>query len=81
MQRFSSVNMEGLAYVDITSGLPGSGIQFIGDLNLVQKQPLAHKGRDDRYKKPIFDGDTIFAEDFDFTKILMDYNYRNGKLK
>jgi hypothetical protein len=35
-QRFSSVHMQGLGLIQATSGLPGSGFKYTGDLNLVQ---------------------------------------------
>jgi len=72
--------MQGLAYIQANSGLPGSGLQYTGDLTLVQKQSLAHKGRDNRFQEPIFDPTSLFAEDFDFAKILRTYNQRNCKL-
>ncbi len=72
--------MQGLAYIQASSGLPGSGLQYIGDLTLVQKQSLAHKGRDNRFQESIFDPTSLFAEDFDFAKILRTYNQRNCKL-
>ena len=78
-QRFSSVHMQGLGLVQASSGLAGSGLRYSGDLSIVQKQALAHKGRDNRFQEPIFDSASIFAEDFDFVKILRSYNQRNCK--
>lgn len=46
--------MQGLGYIQISSGLQGSGLKYIGDLNIVQKQALSHKGRDSRFQNPIF---------------------------
>ena len=72
--------MQGLGLVQASSGLPGSGVRYTGDLSTVQKQPLAHKGRDNRFQEPIFDTASIFAEDFDFAGILRSYNQRNCEL-
>ena len=52
-------------------------INFIS--NKLQKQALAHKGRDNRFQAPIFDSTSVFAEDFDFPEILRNYNHRNRK--
>jgi len=71
--------MQGLGVIQATSGLPGSGLRYTGDLSIIQKQALAHKGRDNRFQEPIFDSVSVFAEDFDFAKILKSYNQRNSK--
>ena len=66
------------------SGLSGSRLDVVGDLTLVQKQPLAHKGRDLRFSTPVIsdiidDADVISAtEKYSFRRILQDYNERNG---
>jgi hypothetical protein len=52
LQRFSSVHMQGLGLVQASSGLPGTGLSLTADLTLVQKQALAHKGRDNRFQVP-----------------------------
>merc|ERR1712141_64582 len=57
LHQYSSVNMEGLAFISATTGLSATGISVSGDLSIVQKQPFAHAGRDDRYSRqrsPIF---------------------------
>ncbi len=71
--------MQGLVHACLTSGLPVSGVMVTGDLGIVQKQPLAHKGLDTRYSEAVFNRSSVFAEDFDFKKILIDYTKRNGK--
>lgn len=78
-QRFSSLHMQGLGLVQASSGLSGSGLSYTGDLSIIQKQALAHKGRDNRFQEPVFDSASVFAEDFDFVKILRTYNQRNRK--
>ena len=70
--------MSGLAYVHMDSSLPGSGFTFTGDLNVKQKQPIGHRGRDNRFKEPIFSRESVFADEFDFAKTLRDYQNRNG---
>ena len=50
----------------------------MGDLGVVQRQPLAHKGRDERFSGDIFDQKSVFAESFDFAEVLMEYHKRNG---
>ena len=42
--------MEGLAFVSATTGLSATGISVTGDLSIIQKQPFAHAGRDNRYR-------------------------------
>ena len=62
-------------------------MDVVGDFSLVQKQPLAHKGRDLRYSNPVIsdvidDADVISGtEKYSFRRILQDYNERNGEEK
>ena len=46
--------MEGLAFISATTGLSATGISVTGDLSIIQKQPFAHAGRDNRYRLDIF---------------------------
>ena len=39
-------------------------------LQFLQKQPLSHKGLDERFAKPIFNKTTIFPEAFNFKEII-----------
>ena len=41
--------MESMAYINHDSAKPGSTYQVFGDLRISQRQPLAHRGVDDRY--------------------------------
>ncbi len=41
--------METLAYIHYSSPVPGSTLQTFGDLLLKQKEPVAHKGSDNRF--------------------------------
>lgn len=73
--------MQGLVVVATSTGLPTSGMDINGDLSLVQKQPLAHKGLDERYAGSLFNKSSIFAETFDMRKILAEYSGRNVSLR
>lgn len=42
------MRMTGLVYIN-SGGWVGSGVNVVGDVKIVQKQPLAHRGRDNRY--------------------------------
>ena len=46
--------MESLAYINYQSMLEGSMLTTIGDLKLIQRQPLNHKGIDERYNVSSF---------------------------
>ena len=79
-QKFSTFHMQGLIYLTASSGLPTTGLTVTGDLIMVQKQPLAHKGFDDRFSKPIFNKTSIFADVFRFDRIIHEYSQQNGKI-
>ncbi|GIX67798.1 transmembrane protein 231 [Caerostris extrusa] len=44
--------MECAAYVQYSTSLPGFSFSSFGDLLLIQRQPLRHSGKDDRYNIP-----------------------------
>ena len=73
--RFSSVSMTGLIYLQ-GAGWPGSSYQTIGDINIQQRQPLAHRGRDERYMESPLPEDSEMPEDFLLTTILEKYQAR-----
>ncbi len=79
LHRFSSVHLNGLAFVQGGSAAPlaASGVDVVGDLRIVQRQPIAHKGRDERFTAPVFNASSVFAETFDFAAALRDYSRRN----
>lgn len=89
LKLFSMLNMEGMAFVGESCGLPASKVDVVGDLRLVQKEPLMHKGRDNRYSQPTLlssrNGqpyeDKILAEKFKFSQIIRNYNQRNVSMK
>jgi hypothetical protein len=70
--------MQGMVYLGSTTGLPATGLSVNGDLNMIQKQPLAHKGIDERFVSPIFNKSSAFADAFNFKDVLRDYADRNG---
>ena len=41
--------MTGLVYLQ-SGGWSGSGVNIVGDVDIVQRQPLAHRGRDNRFE-------------------------------
>ena len=41
--------MSGLVYLQ-SGGWSGSGVNIVGDVDIVQRQPLAHRGRDNRFE-------------------------------
>lgn len=71
------MQLEGLAVVDLGPGQPGSGLSLVGDLALVQRQPVAHRGRDARYNAPVFDSGSVFADAYDFPAVVKEYHARN----
>ena len=76
--------MQGLVVAAASTGLPSSGMNINGDLSFVQKQPLAHKGLDNRYAmagQSLFNKSSIFADTFDMRKILAEYSQRNVTLR
>ena len=73
--------MHGLVYLSASSGLPTTGLVINGDLCVVQKQPLAHRGLDRRFAVPMFNKSSIFADAFNFKKIIYDYSQRNVSVR
>ena len=73
--------MQGLISISTSTGLASAGLSVNGDLKIVQKQPLAHKGLDKRFKSPIFNRTSIFPDAFDFKKIISEYSQRNVSLR
>ena len=55
---------------------PLLGVTIVGDVDIVQRQPLAHRGRDDRFTAPPIPYDSEDPEDFLISKILQDYAER-----
>ncbi|XP_077982675.1 transmembrane protein 231-like [Glandiceps talaboti] len=77
LHRFSSLIMESMAYISYNSPRPGAQLTVDGQLNFKQNFPLNHRGRDDTFDYPVIDGESIYAADYEFTKIFKDYLDRN----
>ena len=67
--------MTGLIYLQ-GSGWPGYSYQVLGDINIRQRQPLAHRGRDTRYLQSPIPEDSEMPEDFYLPTILANYAER-----
>jgi len=79
---FSMVKMEAMAFVGEASGVPACQVDVVGDLQLIQKEPLMHKGRDHRYARPLLaPDDKPIADKFKFSRILHQYNQRNVSMR
>ncbi|CAM1299132.1 TMEM231 (predicted) [Pycnogonum litorale] len=77
LYRYSFLQMESFVYVQHSSSIAGSSLSVVGDLKIVQKQNLGHKGRDNRFNSSVINKISNFAEDFNLYKILSDYSERN----
>lgn len=77
LYRMSTFQMESLAYVSSSFASSGSSFTSFGDLKLVQKTPLRHRGIDVRFNTTIIDGNSLFASTYEFTNIFHSYSQRN----
>jgi len=77
LHRFSSVQMESLAYIYFSSPISGANFSTEGDLKLKQKFVLPYKGSYTTYNVPVVTSTSVYVEDYDLTKIFTDYNKRN----
>ncbi|ESO96883.1 hypothetical protein LOTGIDRAFT_115323 [Lottia gigantea] len=79
LKKFSSLYMESLAYIDYESSRPGAMLDVIGDLKVLQKQPLGHKGLDTRYNvsSSLIDSTSTYADTYLLSNILKQYSQRN----
>ncbi|XP_054284855.1 transmembrane protein 231-like [Macrosteles quadrilineatus] len=76
LSSYCRAQLEGAAYVYHSSPVSGAGVSVIGDLSLVQRQPLNPRGLDLRYNKtvvPMDINDNVFL----MSDILMAYAQRN----
>ena len=75
------MHLEGLGLLRSSSPSHSGGLSLLSsaaDLALVQRQPIAASGRDERFAEPLIrNGGGIFAEDFDMAKALREYHARN----
>lgn len=74
---FPSLQMESMAYITYTSALSGSNFNTDGELKLVQKVPLPHRGSHTTYNVSIIDDTGLIVENFDWSRILGSYKSRN----
>ncbi|CAH1780180.1 unnamed protein product [Owenia fusiformis] len=77
LSKFSTMQMESMGYLRHESIFPGGQLKVIGDLLLVQRQPLAHRGLDTRFNTSIFDRNSLFLDAFDLSKVFTEYSSRN----
>jgi len=80
LYKYSIMRMTGLVYIN-SGGWVGSGVNVVGDMKIVQKQPLAHRGRDNRYLNSPINSDSENPEDFFISTILQNYASRNVSIK
>ncbi|PIK39163.1 putative transmembrane protein, partial [Apostichopus japonicus] len=77
LNRFSTLHMESMAFIQRASFAAGAKFVAEGDLRLQLKQPLAHKGSDTRYNVAIIDENSVFVEDYTLSNIFSNYLIRN----
>lgn len=53
--------MESMAYVEHSSPMAGALLEFVGDLKLLQAQPVNHKGIDVTYNVGIIHMDLLYV--------------------
>jgi len=75
--KFSTFQMESMAQIQYTSPAPGASFSTVGDLKLKQREPLDHRGVDERFNEQIIDSNSIYAEAYDLPKIFAGYATRN----
>ncbi|XP_068943789.1 transmembrane protein 231 [Petaurus breviceps papuanus] len=77
LTRMSRFVMQSMAFLQSFSPIPGSQLSVNGDLKLQQRQPLKHRGLDNRYNVSVINGTSIFAVDYRFKRIAAAYYERN----
>ena len=70
-----AVSMTGLVFLQGT-GWPGTNYNVTEDFKIIQRQPLAHRGRDTRFSQSPIPQDSEMPEDFYLTTILEKYAER-----
>ncbi|VDI50122.1 transmembrane protein 231-like isoform X1 [Mytilus galloprovincialis] len=75
--RYSTFTMECMAYIYHDSAKAGSKYEVFGDLKMSQRTPLAHRGTDDRFDTPVVNSASVYAKDYEFSKIFKEYTARN----
>eukprot|EP00794_Sanderia_malayensis_P019194 gene19194-21116_t len=77
LHRFSSLQMESMAYIHHTSAISGSEFYTEGELRLKQKYLLPHKGTYTTYNVAIVDSSSVSADAYDLATIFSKYQIRN----
>ncbi|XP_049773769.1 transmembrane protein 231 [Schistocerca cancellata] len=77
LYKYSAFQMESLAIIQHSSSLPGARFDIVGDLKLVQKQPLFHDGRDVSFNYSCIDEESTDPQVFNLQKIIKEYVARN----
>ncbi|XP_068458837.1 transmembrane protein 231 isoform X2 [Clinocottus analis] len=75
--RMSTVVMQSLAYLQHSSPVPGARLSVSGELRLLQRAPLPHRGLHDVYNVSVIDGSSPFASAYDLDNIIKSYQERN----
>ncbi|XP_055939497.1 transmembrane protein 231-like [Argiope bruennichi] len=74
---YSAFSMECAAYIQYSTSLPGSSFSTFGELSLMQRQPLRHAGKDDRFNIPVLDLSKSEMPSTSLENILLEYMRRN----
>lgn len=77
LHRFSTLQMESLAYIHYNSPIAGATFETEGELKLKQKYSLPHKGIYSTYNVPIVDSSSVFLDAYDLSTIFSKYQSRN----
>lgn len=80
LQRFANLDMESMVYTGYVAGNYGNSYEFIGDLGLVQKQPLWSRHHDNRFNFDVVPRDSVTAKHYDLSNIIREYAERNGRI-
>ncbi|KAF4085688.1 hypothetical protein AMELA_G00097560 [Ameiurus melas] len=77
LRRMSVVVMQSMLLLQSSSPVPVSQLFISGDLKLQQKEPLSHRGVHTDYNVSVIDSASPFANSYDLTTIIRNYQERN----
>jgi len=77
LHKFASLQMECMAYVSHYSPVGGAEYLVEGQLKLLQKYPLPHKGHYTKYNTPIIDSTSLNTDTYELSNIFAAYQRRN----
>ncbi|XP_053487633.1 transmembrane protein 231 isoform X1 [Ictalurus furcatus] len=77
LHRMSVVVMQSMLLLQSSSPVPVSQLFISGDLKLQQKEPLSHRGVHTDYNVSVIDSASPFANSYDLTTIVRNYQERN----